>query len=212
MVKIFFDIERYKKNREMSFLSERIIAIGYVAVRNLNRLLNKIEEYPRISLLTEWKEGNEKTVISKFYNLIKKQSLSTRVELIGFGILKFDIPILIQRIVELGLATLPEANKSFFSDCIIFDLHPIAILLNQLTYKGSGLDKMVDKLPFEDKKMPKVVSYEDGGIVHGLYENKDYNRIEEHLKEDVKKTIWLYKILQDKIVPLLEDNIKMKNH
>ena len=107
------------------------------------------------------------------------------------------------------MATLPEANKSIFSECIVLDLHPISVLLNQLKYKGSGLDKLVGRLPFEDKKMPKVISYEDGGIVHNLYENKEYTKIEEHLREDVKKTIWLYKILQDRIVPLLAQNIKM---
>ena len=212
MIKIFFDIERYKKDREKPFLSEKIIAIGYVVIKNFKHLLAKVDEYPRISLLTEWKEGNEKAVISKFYNLIRRYSQSTRVELIGFGILKFDIPILIQRIVELGLASLPEANKSLFSECVIFDLHPISVLLNQLKYKGSGLDKLVGRLPFEDKKMPKVLSYENGGIVHDLYERQDYNKIEEHLKEDVKKTIWLYKILQDKVVPLLAQNIKMNEY
>ncbi|MCD6484600.1 MAG: hypothetical protein J7L47_05750, partial [Candidatus Odinarchaeota archaeon] len=77
MIKIFFDIERYKKDREKPFLSEKIIAIGYVVIKNFEHLLAKVDEYPRISLLTEWKEGNEKAVISKFYNLIRRYSQST---------------------------------------------------------------------------------------------------------------------------------------
>lgn len=208
MLKIFFDIERYKPAREKDFINEKIIAIGYAIVKNLDRVVERIHDYPKITILTEWTHGSEYDIVRRFYNIILRENLNYKtIELIGFSILKFDIPILIQKVVDYKIAKLPVVNKKIFKDSIILDLHPISVLLNKMRLKGSSLDMTVDKIALDDEILPKINTRENGAIVHRLYEEGNYERIETHLINDVKKTIWLYKIITEKIAPHLPNFI-----
>jgi DNA polymerase elongation subunit (family B) len=78
---VYLDIESYSKGDEPS-VNDKVIAIGVM------------EEGPSEQrLFTEWEHDSEREVIRKFYKELRVYS-EQRVMVIGFNILRFDIPIL----------------------------------------------------------------------------------------------------------------------
>lgn len=94
MVRLYFDIET---NRKSSAFDEKIIAIGVIEDRtpfsqsSLNREVD-------IHIFSEKNCGDESKIVHEFYKYVKNVSRGSKpLIIIGFGILRFDIPLLIQK-------------------------------------------------------------------------------------------------------------------
>jgi DNA polymerase elongation subunit (family B) len=110
MIKIYLDLETYIPND--AFLDEKIIALGMLIDFGSSNSIDpkdEVKEYnwgDPIPPSGIWKyiETDENTteeeIISRFYQLLEK--LNDIKMIIGFNILRFDIPLLIQRGKELG--------------------------------------------------------------------------------------------------------------
>jgi len=101
MVRLYLDIETYRKK---TFKDEKIIAIGVIEDWTPYKK-ESLEEEGDLKKFSEWELNSEEEVIRKFYSYVF--DLINRADflvVVGFGILRFDIPLLIQKGVDYGYA------------------------------------------------------------------------------------------------------------
>jgi len=171
MKRVYLDIETYPKGDEPS-VNDKVIAIG---------VLEEDSSGPK--LFTEWKHRSERDVIRKFYKELHMYS-KQRATVIGFNILRFDIPILSFKGVkyEVGGA---QKIYDLWHNLFVIDYIQVALPLNKMMFKGLTLAYLVKLLREKDViNVPK--KKEKGKVVKTLYERRDYKKIEEHFITDLK--------------------------
>ena len=202
MAYVFFDAEMYRALKDKFYSGAKIVAIGYIYVRsNIDRLVASTRDYPKITILTEWKLGSEKNIVKFFYEYLKHLSSKGPLRLVGYSILDYDIPLLIERLVHFKLGTLKELNEFFYQRVISIDLRLLGLIFNNLTLKGSSLSNAVQNIHYKDPILPRVNNTESGAAVKELYEQRNYEQIEQHLKNDLKEIVYLYRAMEKYVVP-----------
>jgi len=156
--RLYFDIETYNREGYPQF-TDKIIAIGFKGLGT------------RVRLLTEWESG-EKAILKEFFDHIKSQP----TELVGFNVLRFDLPFLITRAFHHKLGSLENlqevVHKSYTKDLIQYLLP-----YNNFTFYGLNSLNVAERLGIP-------IQY-SGKDVKEFYENKEYEKIEQHLRSDV---------------------------
>ena len=191
MVKIYLDLETYRPNG--AFLDEKIIALGMlIEFRHSDSTdpKDEVKEYKwgdPIPSSGIWKyiETDENTteeeIISRFYQLLEK--LDDIKIIIGFNILRYDIPLLVQRGKELGVKDVKDANLLFY-DAFTVDYFQVCLTLNNMRFKGNRLENCASKLEqLSGQQLPKRVG--KGSDIAQLYKQKKYDEIKDHLYSDL---------------------------
>lgn len=205
MTYLFLDMEMYRKDRKKFFTDSKIIAIGFSKVnKNISDYVMQHRDYPRINIWTEWRMRGEENLLRKFFKDLKRLKNDGALYLVGYGITAYDIPFLIQRLCHYGMGTLQELNE-FFHDLMCIDLKLIGLLFNEMKFKGSTLSNTVDRIKYRDPILSKPRINESGFKVHELYEKKKYQEIEDHLKNDIKAIMWLFRIIEGQLVSRLKN-------
>ena len=195
-------MEMFRRSNKF-FSNAEIIAIGYaLAAPNLNYVIKKLKDYPDIFLITTWKEGNEKSVITKFYNILREIRRNQRITLIGYGVLIYDIPFLIQKLYFNQIDDLKNLNE-FFHDLRIIDLRLVGLMYNNMRFSGSSLAETMKKIEYQDRILQKPKEFMLGSSISELYKQRKFKQIEEHLINDIKMTIYLYRALRNSIIKKL---------
>ena len=171
---VYLDIETYRRGR--AFLDEKIIAIG---------VLDNERREPTMFL--EW-ESNEGEIIKEFYSYIMNLNRQYRLVIVGFGILRFDIPLLIQKGVEYCYNH-KELN-AFWYDTLTIDLMQIMLPANNFRFKGNSLDNLVSKAREIREDINEL--YMSGEDIAELYENENYEEIIMHLRRDLEVIMDIY--------------------
>ena len=167
MIKLYLDIETYRKE---PFRDEKVIAIGVS------------EGEGRIEKFLEWDLGDEKGVIKEFYSYIfDLMEEEDFLVVVGFGILRFDIPLLIQKGVEYGYS-LSELN-AFWHRTFTIDLFQSMLPAYNFRYKGNSLENLVKEA---ERFGVSIELYGSGREVRNWYENGEYQKIERHLEADLE--------------------------
>ncbi len=187
MVKIYLDLETYRPNG--AFLDEKIIALGMLIEFRYSDSIDpkdEVKEYiwgDPIPSSGIWKyiETDENTpeeeIISRFYQLLEK--LDDIKIIIGFNILRYDIPLLVQRGKELGVKDVKDANLLFY-DTFTVDYFQVCLTLNNMRFKGNRLENCASKLEqLSGQQIPKRVG--KGSVITELYEQKKYDEIKDRL-------------------------------
>jgi len=207
MTYLFWDMEMYRKDRKKFFSDSKIIAIGFSKVnKNINDYVEKHRDYPRIHIWTEWKMNGEKNLVIRFFDYLERLKNSGVLYLVGYGIMTYDIPFLIQRLHHYGVRTIEELNE-FFHDLMCIDLKLIGLLFNRMKFKGSTLSNTVDRIKYRDPILNKPHINESGFEMHELYEKQMHQKIEDHLKNDIKAVIWLFRTMEKQLMPMLKTNL-----
>lgn len=133
----------------------------------------------KLTILKEW-EGSERDVLTRFLLLTKIADLYPFSFVpVGYN-LGFEHNFLKERLSTYGLQSVDILNKPFI------DLRACGIIMNKGEFKDSGLDKITGKK-------------RDGSDVPKWYANKEYQRIEEYIKNEAEEFIrfntWLYREL-----------------
>jgi len=193
MIKIYLDLETYRPND--AFLDEKIIALGMLIDFGSSNSIDpkdEVKEYnwgDPIPSSGIWKyiETDENTteeeIISRFYQLLEK--LNDIKMIIGFNILRFDIPLLVQRGKELGVKDVKDANFLFYNTFTV-DYFQVCLALNNMRFKGNKLEDCASKLELEQisgQQIPKRVG--KGSDIAQLYKQKKYDEIKDHLYSDL---------------------------
>lgn len=124
-------------------------------------------------ILKAW-DSSEKNILEKFQQIFGDETWN----FVAFGYnLIFEHKFLYQRSIACGL----KNPIDLFSRPYV-DLHPVGILLNGGAFKGSGLDKISGKNG-------------DGMLCLEAYRNKDFNIVENYIKQEaeayIKLLVWL---------------------
>jgi hypothetical protein len=167
----YFDIETHPTTQGPNFENDMIISITYQHIDSRTG-----EPKDQLKILKSW-ESSEKDILQQFYPIL---SIEDKWGFIPIGCnLSFDFTSLIYRYRKIGREI--KAWKLFTTRPSI-DIQPILVLFNKGSFKGSGLDN------FTKKKYP-------GSKVIEWYNAKDYNAIEDYIKNEAESFIDLYKFL-----------------
>ncbi|RLE53127.1 MAG: hypothetical protein DRJ30_07160 [Candidatus Methanomethylicota archaeon] len=206
MVRLYLDIETYRPSSKDAFTNENIIAIGVLedftpySSKSLNFCVGE-------QIFTEWETGSEENIIKNFYRYIEAVSTGGArfIVVVGFNILRMDIPLLVQKGVKYKVASISKLNKLWHNTFTI-DILQSLLPANQFMFKGLTLSRIFEVLRNElgYVNAPKLEYH--GEKVARAYEEKRYTVIENWLKEDLYATRYLD--LSGAIGKLIEYSVK----
>jgi len=184
-MRLYLDMETYREKD--AFIDEKIIAIGIIEDWTSYNYSNVNNVQIKQQCFAEWVYGNENKIICNFYKKLKElknnqQKKNRSLEVIGFNILRFDIPLLIQKGFKLGLGEIDELNK-LWHETFVRDYFQICLPLNNMMFKGLKLKQLVERLKGKGINIPEP--YGSGGAIAELYKNKKYDEIIKHLYSDL---------------------------
>jgi DNA polymerase elongation subunit (family B) len=162
---IYLDVETYSQQQEPRF-DDKIITIQYSEVGGKSEILK------------EW-ESDEKTILSRFYEYLRKKLETERtVMIIGFNLLLFDRDFLGIRLNFHGIDTLENIFRSFKK---IFwkDLRYCLLPFNNFSFTGLSEEEIASKLKIRSPKY----SNKD---IRMFYDDKEYGKITEHIQTEMK--------------------------
>jgi len=167
VTRLFLDVETYSPGPKPTY-DDRIIAIAY-----------KQEDGP-VTVLKEW-ESDEKQILTRFLEGIKRID---RLNIIGHNILRFDLPLIINRATHHGIATTGDLMRLLL-DPYTIDTIQAQLQTNNFYFKGLGLRDCVQRLGTQSATCPSSEI-----ITH--YEAGNYAEIVEHVTEDILNTEKLF--------------------
>lgn len=185
-MRIYLDVETYRPKKEDAFIKEKIISIG---------VLEDLTPYNKDSLnqiicpkfFTEWELESENKVITDFYNYLGDLLANKKpdfIVVVGFNILRMDIPLLIQKGVLFEIKSIEELNL-LWHNMFVMDLFQVLLPANKYRFKGLRLNNVIK---FIEKQLgclnvPKVEDHSNE--ISLAYEKKKFNSILKWLKQDL---------------------------
>jgi DNA polymerase elongation subunit (family B) len=167
MVLAYLDIETYSPGDEPKF-DDKVILIYYKEELGGNFDI----------LFREW-ETNEKIILQKFYNVFRDRVTSEKtVTLIGWNLVRFDIPFLVYRLFFHGIDSLNNILE-IFRKAYWRDLRQCLLPFNKYSFKGLSEEEVAKKFKIE---LPKYSNKE----IKIFYEKGEYEKIEEHAISEMK--------------------------
>ena len=167
MTRIFLDIETYSPGIRTTY-DDKIVAIAY-----------KQENGP-VTVHKEW-ESSEKQILENF---LEEISNIDRLSIIGHNILRFDLPLIINRAAAHGIAPTGEL-MSLLLDSYPIDTIQAQLPANNFYFKGLGLAECAKRVGVETYTCP-------GSEIKARYDKADYKAITEHIIEDILTTEKLF--------------------
>lgn len=182
MVRVYFDVEAYRPNEGEFFVNEKVIAIGYIEDRGeLPPRSSSVQLEPVVLIA---KDGDSCGIIRQFYDYLKRLRKRERfIEVVGFNILRFDIPLLVQEGVECGVDKLENLNR-FWHDIYTKDLRQVFLPFNDSRFKGLTLENLRKCISEIDSNIPPLCG--KGEDVPKYYSRSEFDKIEKHLIADLK--------------------------
>jgi DNA polymerase elongation subunit (family B) len=174
---LLFDLETFSEQAKFRFDDPtlKIISIQYKDVSNGN-----------ITILKEW-ESDEVTILTNFYESLKEIRKAGNLQLIGHNILRFDIPLLLHRMVLQEIDS-NVALLYFFHETFTVDTYQCVFPFNRCRFKGLAAEDLAKIL---ETRGPK----HHGSQIPEFYKQKLYDKIDEHVRSDLDFIEDLWQIL-----------------
>lgn len=168
MVRLYFDIETYR--RENRAFDEKVVAIG--VLEDWTRYAeSSLSEEATLRLFTEWELGSEEKVVREFYRHVEEVNEGANfVCFVGFNVLRFDIPLLVQKGVEYGVSDVSSLNR-FWHDTYTVDMFQVMLPANDMTFRGCTLEAMAERARKAGLQVPEP--YGRGEQVGVWYERRE---------------------------------------
>jgi DNA polymerase elongation subunit (family B) len=167
MVLAYLDIETYSPGKEPMF-SDKAILIYYKEELGGDVVLK----------LKEWEEG-EKSILSKFYDMLRKRlALKRTFTLIGWNIIRFDIPFLTYRLFFHKIDNLDNILE-IFRRAYWRDLRQCLLPFNSYRFKGLNEEDVAKRLDISPSKY-------SNRAIKTFYEKHEYKKIEEHAMSEMR--------------------------
>ncbi len=191
-MRIYLDIETYRPEKEDAFIGEKLVAVG--VLEDWTRYVPESadvwdSESVRFHYFTEWDLGGESQVVTKFYNYLQELIQDWRrkkigfLNVVGFNILRYDIPFLIQKGIEYGIGT-PADLMKLWHNTFTIDYFQATLPFHGMKFKNLNIEYLVIKAKDKGVKVPEP--YGSGSNVKEWYENREYESIIRHLESDLK--------------------------
>ncbi len=188
MVRIYLDLETYRPKDEGAFTDERIIVVG--GVKDESPFAEgslKIE--PSLTVYSEWNDGSERQILARLFSFLTEALSAHRFTVLaGFNILRFDIPLLVARSVQLGLGQVDALSK-LLHNTYTLDYFQQLLPANNNLFKGMTLPTIVRVSRELGLNPPE--SFAQSGDIKEFYESKRYDDIVNHMMQDIKIVRWL---------------------
>lgn len=178
MPEYYLDIETKASDPEPDIENDEILTIQFQKLSTETG-----EKESDLAILKSW-ESSEENILQQFYSIFKPDN---KWEFIPIGTnLNFDLFSLYNRWnsinIELSLKTLLYGHP-------YIDIQPILVILNKGIFSGASLQK------FTGKK-------HSGTEVAKWYEKREYAAIEEYIRDEADRFIYLYQFLKRKSVDI----------
>ena len=144
---------------------------------------NPVENEPLI-ILKSW-ESSEEDIVKKFFSIFMNGDEWSFIP-IGFN-LTFEMCFLHAKFKKYGLINKKDSFLEFMFKRKLIDIQPAFLLANNLSFRNSGMDKMTNKT-------------HDGKIVLQWFKDKEYNKIEDYVKEEAEIFLQVFKIIRDDLI------------
>lgn len=105
------------------------------------------------------------------------------LNIVEFNILRYDIPLLIQKGVEYSVRSLAELNKLWHNTFTI-DYFQVTLPFHDIRFKNLNIGYLVEKARSGGIEVPKPYGFR--GDIKDWYENGEYNEIIKHLEMNLK--------------------------
>ena len=188
MVRLYLELETYRPNVEDAFINERVITAG-VAVDRTSYHERSLKRGVEPVLYSEWDGLDEKAIVSEVERTVRKACSEHRfTTVVGFNILRFDVPLLVAKSGRTSQSGLEYISK-MSHDCFAVDLMQQLLVANRGSFKGAGLSNVVSTAIRLGLNPPDYPT--SGARVKDLYEAGDYEGIEAHLRQNLRIVRWL---------------------
>jgi hypothetical protein len=185
--RLYLDIETYR-SRE-AFENEKIIACGFL-VDNTLRESDNLNYDPKFKYFYAKKLSEEKKILKQILDFVCELRTNSNVEIVGFNILRFDIPLIIGRSAKLRIMDV-ERVSSIFYNCYCIDYSQILLPANEMRFKGLKLSTIISEAKSMNPRIPPPEGHADGSKIKELFDQGRYEEIKEHCKADLDATRWL---------------------
>lgn len=168
----YFDIETYTRAEKPNPDTDKIITIQFQRIDSKSG--KPIED---LTILKEW-DSSEKEIVTKFFDLFfsQKSGIWDFVP-VGFN-LNFDFEFLISKFKKHLDVKLTSRDLHYERPHL--DLKPIIVLLNDGEFVGATLDRFTSK-------------QHNGKEIKEWYQNKQFDRIEQYVKNEAKSFLEFYR-------------------
>ncbi|MCJ7632398.1 ribonuclease H-like domain-containing protein [Candidatus Bathyarchaeota archaeon] len=170
--RVYFDIETYPS----ASFGGKVITVAYK------------DSSSDTKVLKEW-ESDESSILKTFIEHLGENPRNT--ELIGFNTLRFDVPFIINRATRLRIDE-AENLLEIFHGCYMIDLMHCLLPTNNFWFKGLSAANVAQRLGIP-------CPHHSGAEIREFYENKEYDKIEEHIRDDIVFTECLDKELRKRV-------------
>lgn len=176
MALYYLDIETTGFDAEQ----DKIVSIQYQEVNDLG------EPSGELSILKEW-DSDEKTIVTNIWDKIVMGNSWFFIP-VGSNLI-FDLTFLWAKFEKYSLYA-PTLSEFLFNKPLI-DIKYTLIIMNNLQFKGSGLDKMTNKKT-------------DGRNIPIWYKEKKYDLIENYIKQEAESFLEFFKMLANELPKLVK--------
>jgi DNA polymerase elongation subunit (family B) len=187
-VRIYLDLETYRIEKEDCFVKERIISCGLLIDETPYR-----EDSLKVGidpiLISEWNGRDEREIVRQVHGQVKQARINHNFTVvIGFNILRFDIPLLICKCAQYGLDKHDQIAK-MWNNCFTIDYFQQLLAANKNFFKGLSCGKIMEVSKRLSLKPPPYRT--SGSEIRDLYDQGKFKEIEEHLKNDLVIVRWM---------------------
>jgi hypothetical protein len=175
MGEYYLDIETYSPNLSPDPLKDKIIAIAFQPLSTENG-----KPRDKLTILTEWDLGSEKSMLSTFRQRFLTGNDFTFVP-IGTNLYGFDLIAILHKMNQYFGTHL---DFKYFRSKPVLDLKPILVIMH-----GGE---------FRDFAAP-LGKTQDGSRVKDWYDMKDYSKITTYMIKESQNFIRAYQILKKRI-------------
>lgn len=179
MPEYYLDLETNSKGQRPDIENDEILTIQF---QRLGSRSGRKEG--NLTILKSW-ESSEKEILEKYYNIFQPEK---PFEFIPIGMnLNFEFFMLHNRWKRIGIEV---PLRKLIYDHPSIDIKPILVILNEGSFKGSGLEK------FTGKK-------HTGSMVPVWYAQENYTEIEKYIRDETEEFIQFYQKLKIKVPQIL---------
>lgn len=161
----YFDLETFSQGKKINEKRDRIITIQWQELNKKGKPLGEL------NVLKEWELG-EKQMVRKFFPKFKPW------EFIPIGMnLAFERLFLREKAQKYLDKKITAKYFDYYMPSI--DLQPLLVIINRGNFKGASLHNFSDKI-------------ENGEKIRDWYKGKEFEKIEEYIKNEARAVIKLY--------------------
>jgi len=191
-MRLYLDVETCRQSEEDAFLREEVVAIGVLEDLTPYSPESSNNWDPmsvRHRIFAKWELGDEAKVISQFYSYLRGLAQDVTngrlkfVEVVGFNVLRVDIPLLVQKGVEHCAGSAAELNR-LWHDMLVRDYLQISLPFHEMRLKGLKFETLVKKAKDAGLDVPEP--YGSGEEVKEWCKNGEYDKIKNRLETELR--------------------------